>query len=126
MKKRISIEVELEGAVLATDELQAKKDISQDLRSEVMWVLTHSTSVKVLHPLTFNELDVWYEGDKDYEQEEGEELDMDFYVSVLVDALVPDDTDVDSLEPLLVNLLQDSDVINGDVESVTVTISNEV
>lgn len=124
--KHISIEVELEGAVLATDELQAKKDISQDLRSEVMWVLTHSTSVKVLHPLTFNELDVWYEGDKDYEQEEGEELDMDFYVSVLVDALVPDDTDVDSLEPLLVNLLQDSDVINGDVESVTVTISNEV
>lgn len=51
---------------------------------------------------------------------------MDFYVSVLVNALVPADTDVDSLEPLLVNLLQDSDVINGDVESVTVTISNEV
>lgn len=56
--KRISIEVELEGVVLAIDEMQAKKAISQDLRSEVMWVLTHSTSVEVLHPLTFNGLDV--------------------------------------------------------------------
>jgi len=121
MKKRISIEVELEGAVLATDELQAKKSISQDLRSEVMWALTHGTSVEVLHPLTFNELDVWYQGIEYHE--EGEELDMDFYVSVLVDALVPDDTDADSLEPLLVNILQDSDVINGDIESVTVSIS---
>jgi len=121
MKKRINIEVELEGGVLATDEAQAKESIIQDLRSELAWILTHNTSVEVLHSPTFDELDVGYQGIEYYE--EGEELDMDFYVSVLVDALVPDDTDVDSLESLLVNILQDSDAINGDIESVTVSIS---
>lgn len=118
--KRVNIEIEIEGEILATSELEARKALSQELRSEVVWVITHSIDAKVLFPVFFNALDVWHEGDED---DEIEVLDIDFYVSVIVNALVPDEGTSSVLESELKNVLQDSDLIRGELESVAVTIS---
>lgn len=119
--KHINIEVELEGAVLATSELEARKELSQELLIEIPWVITHSADIKVIHSTFFNTLDVWCEG-YDY-VEEGEEVGMDFYASVGVNALVGAEEGLPLLERTLTRILQDSDLIQGDVESVVVTIS---
>lgn len=118
--KRINIEVELEGVVSATSVERAKASLSQELRSEVVWVITHSIDSKVLFPVFFNALDVWHEGDED---DEIGVLDIDFYASVIVNALVPDEDTSSVLESELKNVLQDSDLIRGELESVVVTIT---
>lgn len=121
--KRINIEVEVEGVILATSELEARKALSQELSSEVPWVVTHSTSVGIeaLHPTFFNTIDVWCEG-YDY-VEEGEEVDMDFYVSVGLNALVGEEQDLSVLEGELTTALRDNSLVEDGVESVVVTIS---
>lgn len=120
--KRVNIEIEIEGEILATSELEARKAVSQELLSEIPWVVTHSTDIEVLHPIFFNTLDVWYEGGEDIDEDE-EEVDMDFYASVGVNALVDGKQRLFLLEGALTTILQNSDLIQGNVGSVFVTIS---
>lgn len=120
--KRVNIEIEIEGEILATSELEARKAVSQELLSEIPWVITHSTDIEVLHPIFFNTLDVWYEGGEDIDEDE-EEVDMDFYASVGVNALVDGKQRLFLLEGELTTILQNSDLVQGNVGSVFVTIS---
>lgn len=120
--KHINIEVEVEGVILATSELEARKALSQELLSEIPWVITHSTDMEVPHPIFFNTLDVWYEGGEDIDEDE-EEVDMDFYVSVGVNALVGEGQDLSVLEGELTTVLRDNSLVEDGVESVVVTIT---
>lgn len=120
--KRINIEVELEGVVSATSELEARKALSQELLSEIPWVITHSTDMEVLHPVFFNTLDVWCEGGEDIDEDE-EEVDMDFYASVGVNALVDEGQGLSVLEGELTTVLHDSSLVEDGVESVVVAIT---
>lgn len=118
--KRVNIEIE--GEILATSELEARKAVSQELLSEIPWVITHSTDIEVLRPIFFNTLDVWYEGGEDIDEDE-EEVDMDFYASVGVNALVDGKQRLFLLAGELTTILQNSDLIQGNAGSVFVTIS---